>query len=65
MAGLIWKKVVETYEGRDISAQYARDGAYVRVCLPGLAEKRMEHRKQRAEPVARRLLMQMVAAGKK
>jgi len=65
MAGLIWKKIVETYEGREISAQYARDGAYVRVSLPGLAEKRMEHRKQRGEPVARRLLMQMVSARKK
>jgi hypothetical protein len=65
MSGLIWKKIVETYEGQDISAQYAREGAYVRVSLPGLAEKRAEHRKQRAEPVARRLLTQMVAASKK
>jgi len=65
MPRLIWKKIVETYQGRDISAQYARDGAYVRVSLPGLAEKRMEHRKQRSEPLARRLLMQIVAGTKK
>jgi hypothetical protein len=44
-----------------MTAQYARDGAYVRVRLPGKMEERMRHRKQRAEPVARRLLMQMVA----
>jgi len=37
MAKVIWKKIVVTL----------RDGAYVRVSLPGKAEKRMEHRKQR------------------
>jgi hypothetical protein len=65
MAGLIWKKVVATYNGGDITAQYARDGAFVRVSVPGKAEERLKHRKQRAEPVARGLLMQMAAASKK
>jgi hypothetical protein len=65
MAGLIWKKVVAKYDGRDITAQYARDGAYVRVSLPGKAEERMKHRKQRAEPLARGLLIQMAAEIKK
>ena len=64
MAGLIWKKIVATYDGKDITAQYARDGAYVRVSIPGKAEERLKHRKQRAEPVARELLMQMAAARK-
>ena len=65
MAGLIWKKIVAKYDGRDITAQYARDGAYVRVSLPGKAEERMKHRKQRAEPLARGLLIQMAAEIKK
>jgi hypothetical protein len=65
MAGLIWKKIVAKYDGRDITAQYARDGAYVRVSLPGKAEERMKHRKQRAEPLARGLLIQMAAETKK
>jgi hypothetical protein len=29
MAGLVWKKIVAKYDGRDITAQYARDGEYV------------------------------------
>ena len=57
---LIWRKIVVTHEGRDISAQYARDGEYVRVSLPGRTERRMAHRKQRAEPVARQLLLEIV-----
>ena len=65
MVGLIWKKIVAKYDGRDITAQYARDGAYVRVSLPGKAEERMKHRKQRAEPLARGLLIQMAAEIKK
>jgi hypothetical protein len=64
MARLIWKKIVATYDGRDITAQYARDGAYVRVSLPGKAEERMKHRKQRAEPLALGLLIQMAAESK-
>ena len=32
--------------------------------IPGKAEERLKHRKQRAEPVARELLMQMAAARK-
>jgi hypothetical protein len=64
MAQLIWKKIVATYDGRDITAQYARDGAYVRVSLPGKAEERMKHRKQRAEPLALGLLIQMAAESK-
>jgi hypothetical protein len=64
MARLIWKKIVATYDGRDITAQYARDGAYVRVSLPGKAEERMKHRKQRAEPLALGLLTQMAAESK-
>jgi hypothetical protein len=44
VAGLIWKKIVVTHEGPVISAQYARDGAYVRVSLPGRAERRMPHK---------------------
>jgi hypothetical protein len=60
MAGLIWRKIVLTHEGRLISAQYARDGAYVRVSLPGRAERRTPHRKQSAEPVARQLLLEIV-----
>jgi hypothetical protein len=58
MAGLVWKKIVAKYDGRDITAQYARDGEYVRVSFPGKAEERMKHRKQRAEPLARGLLVQ-------
>jgi hypothetical protein len=65
MPGLIWKKIVATYDGRNITAQYARDGAYVRVSLPGKAEERMKHRKQRAEPLARGLLIQIAAKSKK
>jgi hypothetical protein len=65
MSRLIWKKIVATYDGRDISAQYARDGAYIRVSLPGKAEERMRHRKQRAEPLALELLIQMAAESKK
>jgi hypothetical protein len=65
MAGLIWKKIVAKYDGRNITAQYARDGAYVRVSLPGKAEERMKHRKQRAEPLARGLLVRMAAENKK
>jgi hypothetical protein len=63
VAGLIWKKIAVTYEGRVISAQYARDGAYVRVSLPGRAERRMPHRKQRAEALARQLLLEIVVGG--
>jgi hypothetical protein len=65
MPGLIWKNIVATYDGRDITAQYARDGAYVRVSLPGKPEERMKHRKQRAEPLARGLLIQIAAKSKK
>jgi hypothetical protein len=61
MTGPIWKKIVESHEAREVTAQYARDGAFIRVRLPGKMEERMRHRKQRAEPVARRLLMRMVA----
>ena len=56
MSGPIWKKIVGIHDGREITAQYARDGAYVRVSISGEAEERMEHRKQRAEPIARQLL---------
>jgi hypothetical protein len=65
MARLIWKKIVATYDGRVVTAQYARDGAYVRVSLPGKAEERMKHRKQRAKPLALGLLIQMAAESKK
>jgi hypothetical protein len=65
MAGLVWKKIVAKYDGRDITAQYARDGEYVRVSFPGKAEERMKHRKQRAEPLARGLLVRMAAENKK
>ena len=37
VGGLIWKKIGVTHAGWGISAQYARDGAYVRVSLPDAA----------------------------
>jgi hypothetical protein len=59
-----WKPLIEGYEGRTIHAEYARDGAYVRVRVSGGAEDRMKHGKKRAEGVARLLLRRMAADGK-
>ena len=64
MAGLIWKKIVAKYDGRDITAQYKKD-MLVRVSLPGKGKSRMKHGNVRAEPLARGLLIQMAAEIKK
>ena len=65
MAGLIWKKIVAKYDGRDITAQYARDGAYVRVSCSWQSGRADEAPETARRAVARGILIQMAAETKK